>query len=312
MLWSVFANEQICTDSDAPVFSQLRERSYTTYPDAQFSLTQEWRQILQKIIETQQPYDIYPSRLDNQAICAAYLYEFSQVLWWPTAPSRFGMFHPDDRTVCSARELPYCYWYRGGEVMVDIGDVHGPALKSDPLQYPLVVTQEQFLRWYASTRDYQSYLWDITFLYWESDYLHMIGVYGNYNSHIGKHLGIHKFEIGINDLWENISNQLMMRQWLGCSEQMWNLVEPIRKHVPMQLNAQPMRVVWNDDVIIENDQWDREWYILQPWDRITYSDILVTHFWEWEKAQSLLQMMCEEDFYPIAVVSIGEQWIGKE
>lgn len=309
--WNTFANEQLCTDSDAPTFIYLREHSYYKTLQATYPLTPQWKKILHTIQETHQPYDIYPERLSDQAICAAYLYEFSQKLRWPIAPSRFGMFHPQDRTVCSAWELPYCYWYRWGEVMSDIGDLYGPELKKDPTSFLSLVTQEDIFRWFASAWERKAYLWDLTFVFRESQYLHMTGVYWNYNSHIGKHLWISEFDIEIGNIWENTSNQLAIRESLWCGYEMWKLLEPVRKHYTVLLNWNPMRYLSEDVVLIYMDE-QRKSVSLQQGDRITYTDVLMTHFWEWEKVESLIEFVCNEEFFPVAVVGMNPKLVGKE
>jgi hypothetical protein len=84
--------------------------------------------------------------------------------------------------------------------MSDLGDLYGPQLKKDPTLFTSLVSQEDVLRWFASAWNWKAYLGDLTFVFHESQYLHMIGVYGNYNSHIGKHVGVSEFELIIDEL----------------------------------------------------------------------------------------------------------------
>jgi hypothetical protein len=140
----------------------------------------------------------------------------------------------------------------------------------------------------------------------------MIGVYGNYNSHIGKHVGVSEFELIIDELWKNSSNQLMMRNALGCSYEMRKVLEPVWKYLPMKLNGNAMRYVWTDTIVVSSEDEERESISLTAWDQITYSDILMVHFWEWEKVMGLVEFVCDEEFFPVAVVGINEKMIGKE
>jgi hypothetical protein len=140
----------------------------------------------------------------------------------------------------------------------------------------------------------------------------MIGVYGNYNSHIVKHVGVSEFEVVLEDVWDNYSNQLMMRNALWCSYAMRKILEPVWKHMPMKLNGSPMRYVWTDTMVVMSKDEQRESISLIAWDQITYSDILMVHFWEWEKVMGLVEFVCDEEFFPVAVVGINEKMIGKE
>jgi hypothetical protein len=98
--------------------------------------------------------------------------------------------------------------------MSDLGDLYGPQFKNDPTSFLELVSQEDMLRWFASAWNWKSYLGDLTFVFRESQYLHMIGVYGNYNSHIGKNIGVSQFEIELTYPDPLASNQLMMREAL--------------------------------------------------------------------------------------------------
>jgi hypothetical protein len=78
------------------------------------------------------------------------------------------------------------------------------------------------------------------------------------------------------------------------------------------LNGKSMRTFAHDQVIVLQDNWQRGSVELQVWDTIGYSDVTMVHFWEWEKVESLVEFICDEAFFPVAVVSINEKLIGKE
>lgn len=104
----------------------------------------------------------------------------------------------------------------------------------------------------------------------------------------------------------------MMREALGCSEDMWKIIEPVWQHYEMTLNGKLMRYMSDDEIVVRQDDWQRVWENLQAWDSIEYKDVTMVHFWEWEKVESLLQFVCNEEFFPVAVVGINEKLIGKE
>lgn len=52
-------------------------------------------------------------------------------------------------------------------------------------------------------------------------------------------------------------------------------------------------------------------YALQTLDSITYTDIALAHFYGGENVDSLLQMSCQGEFFPINVIEINPKFIEK-
>jgi hypothetical protein len=123
---------------------------------------------------------------------------------------------------------------------------------------------------------------------------------------------VSQFEIELTYPDPLASNQLMMREALWCSEQMRAIIEPVWQHYDLTLNEKPMRYLSDDQIIVRQDDWQRVWGDLQVWDTIGYQDVTMVHFWEWEKVESLFEFVCDEEFFPVAVVGINEKLIGKE
>jgi len=313
-VWS-FSTEQkneinFDTYKTFPALSGAQES--ISWNDKKAPLTQQWKEIINQIRTHQTPTDFFKEEQNNEGLCAGYVYELSRALWWDLIVNTIGLHHPKNRVACDARELPYCYRYQWWTVLTDIWEPIGPQLKKNPSSFPSLVTQEDLIRLFSDAFSYKALLWDLTFLYNQSAYLHMIWSYGNFNSHIGKNMGLSSFKTTIkHPETPLISNDLLLRNALGCSEEMRSLLWPVRSRYEFTVN-------WNKAVYtIEWELFVLQWkkrkpYTLQTLDEILYTDIAVAHFREGEKVDSYFQFSCQWDFSPIAVVEINEKFIEKE
>jgi hypothetical protein len=66
-------------------------------------------------------------------------------------------------------------------------------------------------------------------------------------------MGVSEFQIELAYADPLASNQLMMRDALGCSEQMWKIIEPVWQHYDLTLNGKSMRTFAHDQVIVLQD-----------------------------------------------------------
>jgi len=298
--------------SQYTTFSSLSEKTYSQEPsEERFMITEEWKIALSALREKQTPTNLFKEEKNSEALCAWYIYDLSRLLRWDLIVNEIWLHHPESRKACDAWEMPYCYWRRGATITYDIGDKHGPELKTDPLQYHTRVTTEEMLKLFAAAFEPWALLWDITFLYSQSWYLHMIWSYGNYNSHITKNIWLSRFEKTVQyPEWTWVGNELLLRNTLWCTPEMWTLMHPLFSRYKITIN-------WNEAVYRSDGEitikkwWSRKPYTLQSFDTIAYEDRALAHFWEWEKVESLFELSCRGEFVPIAVVELNDKFIEK-
>ena len=108
---------------------------------------------------------------------------------------------------------------------------------------------------------------------------------------------------------QQASNELLIRNALGCSEDMWNLLQPVRTRYAFTINGQPGRMDLDGTIYRQHEYGTRQPYDLQLLDTITYTDITLAHFFEGEKVDSLFQFSCSEQFYPINVINVNPRFI---
>jgi len=277
----------------------------------QAPITEQWKIIINQMRSSQTPTDLFKEEQNDEWLCAWYVYELSRSLWWDNIVNTIWLHHPKTRTACDARELPYCYWYQWGIVHYDIWEAHWKVLKKDPNTYHKIVNHEEIIRLFSEAFSYKSFFGDLTFLYNQSAYLHMIWSYGNYNSHIWKNMWLSTFKTVIkHPETPHISNDLLLRNALWCNHEMRTLLSPVRSRYEFMINWNKAIYTIEKELFIQTGQ-KRKPYTLQTLDEITYTDVTVAHFWEGEKVDSYFQLSCQGEFSPIAVVEINEKFIEK-
>ena len=277
----------------------------------ELSLTAEGEQTIQGMRDDHQPTTLIKNTKNDESLCAGYIYELTDHLRGPLWPVTVGMLHPKTKKASDARELPYSYRWKGGVILYDIGDTHGPKLKSNPSLYPSIVSRNELLKLFSAAFTWDSLLGDIGFLYNQSGYLSLVGEYGNYNSHIAKHMWLSDFHLTVKSFSEpGNSNSSILQDALGCEDAMREHMQHIFSRYDLKINGHTARFLPNDTLWIKK-QNIRESYDLQTLDEISYIDVVLAHFREGEKIDSLFQFSCQGAFYPINVISINPKFIEK-
>jgi len=215
---------------------------------------------------------------------------------------------------CDAREIPYCYEYYGGKITYDMGIKHGPELQDDAQSFWKRVTPEEMIRFFAAAFRSGNLLGDIGFLYRNSQYLYMLGAYDNYNTHITKNMGVSDFTVTVEYPSEEkgVGNDLLLRNALGCTEEMRPLIQPLLTRYSFKINGLPARYLADGSLVLVDEETEALTpYSLQTLDSITYKDITLVHFYGGEQVSSLLNMSCGGEFFPINVIEINEKFIEK-
>lgn len=277
-------------------------------------LTEEGKMLIDTIRTHQTPTELISNSRNSEYLCAGYIYELTARLRGPKGPQRVGLLTPRARDACDAWEIPHCYTYYGGNILYDIGARHGETLKDDAHHFPQVVTPEEMIRLFAAAFRPSNLLSDIGFLYHDSNYLYMLGVYESYNTHIAKNMGLSDFTVTVEYPSETVGvgNDLLLRNALGCTEAMRPLVKPIISRYQMRINGKPARYLLDGNLyLVDEAEQTVTPYQLQTLDHVSYTDLALAHFYDGERIDSFLQMSCQGEFYPINVLEINPKFIEK-
>ncbi len=278
------------------------------------AMTDEGKEIIDLIRNSHTKTELISNERNDEFLCAGYIYELTARLRWPKGPQRVGLLNPKARMACDAREIPFCYEYYGGKTTYDMGIKHGPELKADAQSFPKRVTPEEMIKFFAAAFRGGNLLGDIGFLFRNSQYLYMLGAYDNYNTHITKNMGLSDFTVTVEYPSEEVGvgNDLLLRNALGCHENMRPLIKPLLSRYSLKINDQPARYLPDGSLVLIDPETEALTpYELQTLDTITYTDVTLVHFYGGEQVSSLLNMSCAWEFFPINVMEINEKFIEK-
>ncbi len=305
---SISQTNNNCTQTPpTPIFQDLQGgRAKNT--KKQFQLTPKGIELIKQMRQKHKASNIMPPESKGKNLCAGYIFELSAVLRGPEAPTTIGMLHPKTRSPADARELPYTYRYRGANISYDIGNTIGKQLAKDPKQYRSRVSTEDIVSFFAAAFSEANRLSDIGFLYNQTNYGNEIGSYWNYNSHIAKNMGTSDFEITIQKSDMSGNQESTILNALQCDQRMEKRRRQIMSHYKRRVNNSPA-------YIDSTGQWRKKdgvcysTYTLQQGDKLSYQDITLAHFFETERIDSLLQLVCKGEFAPINVININSKFL---
>ncbi len=290
-------------------FVDLHSWAISTW-EKKFNLTENWKSIIQRARSEHKIVSLVPDNDMLEGKCAGYLYELTAKIRWPTSPYNIGMMHPKTKRASSARDLPYSYRYRWATIPISITKEIGQKTKKDPSLYPFLISSGWIQEFFMNAWSGASLLWDIWFLYKYTESAWRIGVYGNYNSHIGKNFWISVFNFVIEHQSDYVAKTI--RDTLWCSD------DNMRQHVKLlfpyytwKINNETVTLALENGELVFRNIINRDIVTLDLWDILSYDDITVIHFYKGAKVRSLLQMTCQGNFYPINVIQIKENYLEK-
>lgn len=273
-----------------------QQRSY------EFTITEEWKKLIEDIRSHKRTPALLSEDKFDEWLCAWYLFELTSLIWWPEAPRYAWMLEPKTRQPADAWELPYTYRRRGGTVPFEISKDIGRQIKQSPQDYPRLVDGSLLEKFFREAFHPSNYFWDIGFLYAWTRSLHRLWLYDNYNSHIVKNMWLSSFSFVINEDYEHPLAQLQWMLW--CSDTMWPHMMSVIQQYEWRINGVPAWL-WNDGV--RKTSFGE--VIVKKNDVLSYSDVTVAHFFQWPRVDSLLQLSCQWEFYPINVVQINPKFL---
>jgi len=121
-------------------------------------------------------------------------------------------------------------------------------------------------------------------------------------------MGTSDFEITIQKSDMSGNQESTILNALQCDQRMEKRRRQIMSHYKRRVNNSPA-------YIDSTGQWRKKdgvcysTYTLQQGDKLSYQDITLAHFFETERIDSLLQLVCKGEFAPINVININSKFL---
>lgn len=276
------------------------------YSSTKFSLEEAWKDIIKNAREFHSSPAIIKWEAYNEYVCAGYIFGLSKILWDASAPYLIGMMEQNTKTPADAWQLPYSYEYVGGEILSDFtGD-----FSLDDKDYWDEIDSKKLHNFFDIAFSEEVLFGDIGFLYKDTNYLQDLKMYENSNSHITKNIGISEFSRKIKNT-ENKTNLEIFSETLSCDANIFPKMKHLLSNYEIYLDQQ--RIVFHEDKFykINTDNSLGEEIIFQDISNIILHDITLMHFFEWANVDSLFEMTCQWEFFPINIMQINPRFIEK-
>lgn len=131
----------------------------------------------------------------------------------------------------------------------------------------------------------------------------MLGTYNNFNTHIAKNFGVSSFSMTIKKS-EDRTAQIIKRE-LNCSDDMRLLIKSLLPYYTRKINDKATSLSIEENEIVLRDIHTKQKISLHVLDTISYDDITIVHFFYGAHVDSLLQMICQGQFYPTNIIQIN-------
>lgn len=290
---------------ETPLFSDgfaLKDYSGTKY-----TLEEEWKNIIKNAREFHSSPTIIKEENFDKYLCAGFLYELSAKFWDPSAPISIGMMDPVSKTAADAWELPYSYQYSGWELLVDVSKDFDVQEKN----YWESIDAEMLQSFFKQSFSEQALLWDMWFLYKDTNYLASLQKYGYMNSHIVKNLWVSEFKKAIDFETSWLNRDEVFSKSFSCDLDIFMKLKPLLKNYEIYYKWK--RIVLSDESFsyLNEDYSVWENVVFENLWEISLIDITMIHFFEWNRVDGLFEFSCNWDFFPVNVMSINPRLIEK-
>ena len=277
------------------------------YSETEFKITDEGKKIINSIRNLHKSESIIWEENADKDLCAGYLWILTEKIWWKNTPYHIWMMNTKTRTPSKAWELPYFYQWFWWDILIDLWDKFSVNKKD----YFEKIKENDFKMFFKSAFLEEALFWDIWFLYKETGYTEFLNLWSA-NSHITKNMWISNFEFIVWKDYENNSDLDIISDVIGCSKEVSSNFYKVLENYKLYLNDK--RIVFNNwdfyYLNADNSLWNK--IKLKYLDKITYDDITLTHYFQWRsRVNSLFDMTCSWDFFPINVISINKRMIEK-
>lgn len=277
------------------------------YSGVKYTLEEEGKKIIKNIREFHSSPALIKWEWYNMYLCAWFLFELTTILWWDDAPYIIGMMDQKSKKPADAWELPDSYTYVGWKIEADFSK----KFSLDTKDFWTVFDYRELENFFNTAFTEKVLLWDIGFLFKDTDFISELKVKENYNSHIAKNMGISTFIKTLDFETENKTNEDIFKEAFSCDTDIYNKIKNLLSHYEIYYNDK--RIVYTKWSFYylgnSNEVWDE--VIFEKLWEISMKDITLVHFFQWAKVNSLFEMTCEGEFYPINIMSVNPRFIEK-
>ncbi len=275
------------------------------YSKVKYKLKEEWKTIVKNIRNLHSSPVLIAPKFQDKELCAGYIWNLNEKLWWKESNYSIGAMNQKTKKPSKAWELPYFYEAFWWKILYDFSKKFSLKEKN----YLEKIQAEDMKEFFSKAFSEASIFWDIWFLYKDTMHSHKLESW-NYNSHITKNMWISKFEFTFDKDLKNKKNIDIFLENLSCSsdfKKYTNLLENYKFY----LNGREISFY----------NWD--FYFLNEWilwkkvrfkylDKLSYEDVTLAHFFDSKSnVDSLLQMTCKLEFFPINIIQINSRMIEK-
>jgi hypothetical protein len=157
----------------------------------------------------------------------------------------------------------------------------------------------------------QALLWDMWFLYKDTNYLASLQKYGYMNSHIVKNLWVSEFKKAIDFETSWLNRDEVFSKSFSCDLDIFMKLKPLLKNYEIYYKWK--RIVLSDESFsyLNEDYSVWENVVFENLWEISLIDITMIHFFEWNRVDGLFEFSCNWDFFPVNVMSINPRLIEK-
>ena len=276
------------------------------YSATKFTLEEKGKEIIKNAREFHSSPAIIKGEAYNEYMCAGYIFGLSKILWDASAPYLIGMMEQNTKTVADAWQLPYSYEYVGGKILADFTW----DFSLDDKDYWSKIDISKLKDFFDIAFSEESLLWDIGFLYKHTEFLEDLKSYQNSNSHIAKNIWISKFSRKISSPGDKTQKEIFSNA-LSCETEVFWKMKFLLQNYEIHLDDQ--RIVFFEDEFYDllegNVLWEK--VVFKDMSEITFRDVTLMHFFEWAHVESLFEMSCRWEFFPINIMQVNPRFIEK-
>lgn len=276
------------------------------YSSTKFTLEPEGIDIIKNAREFHSSPALIKWDAYDEYVCAWYVFELSRKLWDPSSPYLIGMMEQNTKTPADAWQLPYSYEYVGGKILSDFTW----DFSLDTKDYWDKIDSWKLKEFFDTAFSEQALFGDIGFFYKHTEFVQALKTYKNANSHIVKNIGISTFTRKISEsAWK--THKEIFSNTLSCDTTVFSKLSWLLQHYEMYLDDKKITFYQGEFYYLweENLLWDK--VIFKDMSSLSFQDITMMHFFEWANVDSLLEMTCQGQFFPINIMQINPRFIEK-
>ncbi|MCT4616964.1 MAG: hypothetical protein N4A38_02010 [Candidatus Gracilibacteria bacterium] len=280
------------------------------YKSTRYKITPEGKNIINNIRSLHKSPNLIKANNFQKEICAGFIYILTNKIWGKDSALHIGMMDNETKYPAKAWELPNSYVYYGGKLLDNLY----PKLKTSVYKFYDNIKQEDLKLFFNKAFSEEALMGDIGFFYKHTAYLGELLKTGNYNSHITKNMGISNFEYSLDKIKNN--NLETFSNALQCDKIAFDKIKNLLTNYKLKLNNKPIIFLDDNFYYQDIDEKTDKKYIgekidFKQFDKISFSDVTLVHYFGGAKVDSLFNMVCKGEFYPINMMSINPRFIEK-